>query len=136
MFEGNYALFIAGIIAWFAMLIGAIFNGALRENVLEPRLGSAALPLSGMTAAVIFTLITYIMLTWLDHMYATRELLMLGLFWLLLTVVFEFAFGRYVLRKNWGELWAAYDLRTGNLLSLVLLYIIFLPLLVSRWFDV
>lgn len=126
-------LYAAGLIAWLAMVAGAIANGALREYVLAPQLGTAALPLSGVTGSAIFTLITFVLLKRLGMTHTSRELLMLGLMWLALTVAFEFAFGRLAMGKSWGELLAAYNLRTGNLWSAVLVYIAFLPLLVSRW---
>jgi len=75
-----------------------------------------------------------VMLKWLGKPYSSRELLTLGISWLVLIVVFEFTFGHYAAGKEWADLWAAYDLRTGNLWSLLLLYTVFLPLLVSRWF--
>lgn len=133
MLEGGKNLYAAGLIAWLAMAAGAILNGALREYALAPLLGAAALPLSAVTGSAIFTLITYVLLKWLGRTRTKRELLMLGLMWLALTVAFEFGFGRLAMGKSWGELLAAYDLRTGNLWSAVLVYITFMPLLVSRW---
>lgn len=135
MIPGKDSLYLAGMLAWIVMLVCAILNGAFREIVLAPQIGSAAQPLSGVTGAAIFTLITYMMLKWLGKPYSSRELLTLGVFWLLFIIVFEFTFGRYVMGKEWGDLLAAYDLRTGNLWSLLLLYTAFLPLLVSRWFK-
>ncbi len=133
MFAGGKTLYSAGLAAWLAMVAGAVANGALREYVLAPQLGAAALPMSGVTGSAIFTLITFVLLKRLGSTHTGRELLLVGLMWLALTVAFEFGFGHLAMGKSWGELLAAYDLRTGNLWSAVLVYITFLPLLVSRW---
>lgn len=135
MFRGNDNLYVAGLVAWITMLVGAVLNGVLREKILAPRIGSVALSLSAVTGALIFTLITYLLLKWLHKVYATQALITLGIIWLLLTVVFEFTFGHYVLGKDWSELWAAYDLRTGNLWSALLLYIVFLPFILAKWLE-
>ena len=133
MVNGLNPLYKAGTIAWVAMLIAAVLNGAFREMVLVARFGPISLPLSGISCAIIFTLITYIMFKCLGGTYTIREVLMLGLVWLLVTVAFEFVFGHYVLGSGWDELIEAYDVTTGNLWSVLLLFTFFLPLMVSRW---
>lgn len=140
MFTGDYmffpgikALYVAGMATWFIMLISAILNGVMREIILAPRLGAAALPLSALSGAAIFTLLTYVMLKRLGNIYTNRELLTLGFLWLIFTILFEFIFGHYALKKEWSDLLSAYDLRTGNLWSVLLLYMAFLPLLVAKW---
>jgi hypothetical protein len=40
-----------------------------------------------------------------------------------LTVAFEFGFGHWVDRKSWAELLENYDLRTGHVFLLVLLWV-------------
>jgi len=125
-------LFQAGIIAWIVMLFGAIVNGGLREKILQPRVGSLALPISALSGAIIFTVIAYVMFKWVDIIYTTQETFILGIMWFVLTILFEFIFGRYVLKQGWKKLIKAYDVRTGNLWSVLLLYLIVLPFVVSK----
>jgi hypothetical protein len=53
-----------------------------------------------------------------------------GLFWLVLTVTFEFLFGRYVAGASWEALLADYDVLRGRLWPLVLLTTLLAP---SLW---
>ena len=57
---------------------------------------------------------------------------MIGLAWLGMTVLFEFIFGRLMVRKSWGELLQAYDITSGNLWLLVLLVIAISPILAAK----
>ena len=130
--EGVCLLYEAGFIAWLGMLVCAILNGLLREQLLQKVAGKAALPLSSFSGAVLFTLVAYIMFCWLNVSYSVQENLFLGLFWFFLTILFECAFGRWALKKTWRQIVEAYDIRTGNLWCLLLLYILALPYVVSK----
>jgi len=105
---------------WLVLAALAIGNGVLREQVLarlfEPTL---ALPLSGISLSLLILLITWFVLPWFGALRASQYAVIGGQ-WLLLTLAFEFGFGRYVAGKSWAQLLAAYDLSTGNLWLLVL----------------
>ena len=53
----------------------------------------------------------------------TRRALEIGATWAVLTVVFEFGFGHWVGGQSWTELARDYDLSSGRLFSLVLLWV-------------
>jgi len=125
-------LYEAGIIAWVVMLFGAILNGGLREKILQPRVGALALPISALSGAMIFTGIAYVMFQWVGILYTRQEMFILGLIWFVLTILFEIIFGRYVLKVGWKKILEAYDVRTGNLWIILLLYLFFLPFIVSK----
>jgi len=117
---------------WAAFIPIAILNGLLREKGLVPLLGQRlALPLSGVSCAIFFFLLTYITLPWLGQLRSGRYRL-IGIAWLVMTVAFEFLFGRLVARKSWGELLLAYDPTSGNLWLPVLLVVAVSPWLVAR----
>jgi len=114
------------------MLIGAILNGVLREKILQPRIKSLALPISALSGAILFTIIAYVMFKWGNIICTTRETLILGSMWFVFTILFEFIFGHYILKEDWKKLFKAYDVRNGNLWSVLLLYLLFLPFIVSK----
>lgn len=117
---------------WAAFIPIAILNGALREKCLVPLLGQRlALPLSGISCSILFFLLTNSALPWLGPLKPCHYRL-IGIAWLVMTVAFEFLFGRLVAQKPWGELLQAYDLTTGNLWLLVLLTIAVSPWLTAR----
>jgi urea transporter len=53
----------------------------------------------------------------------------IGATWLLLTLAFEFGFGRFVDHKTWSELFHDYNLLRGRTWPLVLAFLAALPLL-------
>lgn len=56
----------------------------------------------------------------------------IGLFWLVLTVCFEFLFGHYVAGHPWERLLADYNLLAGRLWVLILATLLFTPALAGR----
>jgi hypothetical protein len=117
---------------WISFIPIAIINGLLREKYLVPFFSmSLALPLSGISCALLFFILAYFSLPWLNPLTLYQSLL-IGLFWLVMTVLFEFLFGRIVAHKPWEELMQAYNLSSGNLWILVLIVIAAAPALVSK----
>ena len=120
------AVGLKALIVWAGILVLAIANGALREAVLIPKLGTpAGLVLSGLLLSALIVAVAYLSLPWLE----TRRLPHLfgiGLGWLALTVVFEFSFGLWQ-GKTWPVLLEAYTFKSGNIWPLVLGVIAFAP---------
>lgn len=120
------------VVIWASFIPVAILNGTFREFCLAPFLGPRlALPLSGISAGLLFFLLTYFTLTWLGRL-RSGDYWGVGLAWLLMTVLFEFLFGRLVAHKSWSEMLQSYNLISGNLWTLVLLVIACSPRIVAR----
>jgi len=120
------------VIAWFPMIVIAVANGALREAWLVPRLGKDA---AGQVSTVLLValLAVYIALvtrTW--RMAGSRQALATGALWLVLTLVFEFALGRFVSGLSWREMLADYNLAAGRLWALVPIWVAVAPYLFYR----
>ena len=62
-----------------------------------------------------------------------KELLLMGVIWLGLTIMFEFGFGHFVMGHSWEKLLADYNLFQGRLWSLVLLSVLLGPLIWGWW---
>jgi hypothetical protein len=56
----------------------------------------------------------------------------IGALWLLLTLIFQFAFGRLVLNKSWGQLLEAYTFKDGDIWPAVLIVTALAPWLSAR----
>jgi len=122
---------IKAIAIWLAILVLASANGALREAVLNPRLGSApGLVLSGVLLSCVILATAYAAAPWLG-VRSPRLLLLTGLGWLALTLAFEFSFG-LARGKPMAEILDAYAFRGGNLWPLVLVITAFAPWLAAR----
>lgn len=116
---------------WALILLLAILNGITREALLTPAFGQVpGLLISGLLLCALILLVTYLTLPWLSV--AVREQqLRLGIFWLLLTLVFEFAFG-LAQGKPLSVILSAYTFRGGNLWPLVLCVTAVAPRLMAR----
>ncbi len=120
-----------GLIVWSAIVVLAIFNGIIRESLLIPGLGSVAgLFVSGLLLSSFIIGVTYLALPWLG-VRSTRSLLLLGICWLVLTLVFEFSFG-LARGKSLDQLLAAYSFKGGNIWPLVLVVTVIAPWFASK----
>lgn len=124
---------IKALLIWLVILGAAFLNGGLRELVLVPSLGMPyALILSGVILSVCVLVIAVIAVPKLGPM-TTHEALGIGVFWLLLTLLFEFGFGRLVQHKPWRELLGAYTFAGGNVWPIVLLVVVLAPVIAQRF---
>jgi hypothetical protein len=117
---------------WFAILLMANVNGALREVLLIRPFGPVAgRSISTLLLCAIIVLISWLSIDWIKP--ATRaEAVQIGILWLVLTLAFEFLVGHYVFRKSWPDLLEDYDLSRGRIWVLALLTVSTAPLLTAR----
>ena len=110
--------FLKYFIAWFPMLMLAIANGALRDLVYKKYLGElAAHQVSTFSLMILFAIYTWLVIKYIPPVSASQAILV-GLCWLVLTLIFEFGFGRY--RGNsWSTLLEDYNLLKGRLWILI-----------------
>jgi hypothetical protein len=115
------------LLAWFVLLAVAMVNGALRESTYGRYVSElTAHQLSCLTGILLFAVVI--------HQYvrrwppaSAREAWHTGLFWMVLTVAFEFLFFHYVGGHSWEALLANYDLGAGRLWPLILLWVAVAP---------
>lgn len=117
---------------WSVILVFAILNGALREKMLMPACGIFAGHIaSGILLSACIFLVAWAAAPWYGPL-DSRQWLLIGFFWLLLTLVFEFSFGHFMQHKTWAELFDAYTFMGGNIWPLVLVATFFSPWLVAK----
>lgn len=122
------------LIAWWVMLLVAMANGALRDLTYGRLVGPlAAQQLS--TVSGILLLGCVMGLFQRRHPAASaRQAVAIGLFWMTLTVAFEFLFFHYLGGHSWAELLANYDVAAGRTWVLVLVWLAVAPYLFHRLF--
>ncbi len=59
--------------------------------------------------------------------YTKRNLLKIGIMWIVMTIIFEFAFGYYVRGSSWSEMLGAYYFWQGELWIFVLISVVIIP---------
>src|SRR5574341_1554072 len=95
-------------LAWLALLLLAILNGAFRLGRLIPYIGERdGLIASTLSLCVIILGAAWALLPWIRPGTA-RDAWIVGALWLGLTLAFEFLAGHYVFGESWEELLAAY----------------------------
>lgn len=117
---------------WLVILVLAILNGTLREKALIPMLGDVSgLVASGVTLSLCVFIVAFAAAPRYGRM-TSRQWILVGLFWLGLTLAFEFGFGLFVQHKSPGALLAAYTFRGGNLWPVVLAVTFLSPWLAAK----
>ncbi|MFP2997791.1 hypothetical protein ABN763_17900 [Spongiivirga sp. MCCC 1A20706] len=115
------------IIAWFPMIVIAIVNGLFREKFLASRFNELqAHQLSTASMIILFGVYVWILIKiWFPT--SAKQAIMIGLIWLVLTVIFEFLFGHYVAGHSWNKLLDDYDIVKGRVWVLVLIWVCIAP---------
>lgn len=118
--------------SWGGMVILSILNGALREKVYDqfmPEL--SAHQLSTFIGIILFGVYIWI-LTGVCRIESSKQAFVIGGMWLIMTVAFEFLFGRYVVGNTWNKLFRDYNLLKGRVWPLVLIWIAVAPYVFYR----
>jgi len=117
---------------WLLIVAAAILNGFLREKVLVSTMGTeAALPASGVLLATLVFLVALMSIPFIRPA-DTKSCIRIGLYWLVLTLSFEFLFGYFIVGKSWSEIVQVFNVQRGDLFILVLLTTGFSPWLAAR----
>lgn len=124
-------LILKALAVWLLILVCAVVNGAFRESVLVPRFGSLpAFVVSGVLLLLCIVAVSTALVPWFGRLLVSGYLL-IGILWLILTLVFEFGFGHFLQHKTWPQLLKAYTFQEGNLWPLVLIVTTLAPLLAA-----
>jgi hypothetical protein len=117
---------------WLLLLVFAFVNALFRGFVLETAVGpEAAHVLATTTLAGAVFLASFLWVGTSPRRYSPRTLLAVGVGWAVLTLAFEFSWGRLVAGRPWSELLSEYDLSRGRLFGLVIAAELVSPLLVG-----
>jgi hypothetical protein len=121
--------------AWFTMLGVAMVNGGVRDMTYGKQLPELlANQLSCLSGIILLGVVIFL---YMRHwaLGSARQALYLGLFWMVLTLAFEFLFFHYAAGHPWPELLANYDVANGRLWPLVLVWVAVAPYLSYRYLN-
>ena len=125
--ETKIYLYAFGIWVLFAVL--TIINGAIRNSWYAPKVGELkGHQISTIIGIAYVLIVTYLFVGMIETDVTKTDLLMIGVFWLIITIIFEFGFGHYIMGHPWSKLLADYNLLEGRLWSLFLLTTVISPL--------
>ncbi|GAB3102939.1 hypothetical protein G8770_09930 [Aestuariicella hydrocarbonica] len=122
---------IKAIAIWFVMVLAAMANGIFREKIVTVYLGqSVALPASGILLSVFILIIVYNAIDYIVPKKASI-FLTLGVFWVSLTLMFEYGFGYFVLGAEISQINQVFNVSSGNLFVWVVVVTLLSPLLIA-----
>lgn len=122
-------VFLRAIVVWIVIILAETVHGIARIQILEPSVGEfRARQMAVFSGAAIIFLVTRSLIGWIgaNGRYA---LVAIGLFWVVLTIAFELLIGRFVFGFSWQRIAAEYDITSGSLMPLGLVFLVFCPLL-------
>jgi len=121
------------VLAWIPMLMIAVANGAIRQATFAKSMTELrAHQLSTLIGSVLIGLfVWFVMRTWPPS--STRQAQLIGIVWVLLTIIFEFFMGLALARKPLSQVLHDYNLPAGRLWVLFLLWLGLAPWVFFRF---
>ncbi|NWG28953.1 MAG: hypothetical protein HXY48_10525 [Ignavibacteriaceae bacterium] len=125
-------LYLKSFAIWFILAVSAILVATFRVSPLLPQFGEqTAHQLGTILYLIVQFIIIYLFIRKLK-IKDVKTLLGIGFFWVVITVIFEFVFGHYVMGHPWPKLFADYNLLNGRLWVMVLINNLTAPLISGR----
>jgi hypothetical protein len=111
------------LLAWLGVVVLGLFNATVRQVVYGRYVSElAGHQISSLTFAILVGLYAWALGGFLK-LSSPGEAIGVGLMWMVLTAVFEFTLGRYVVGDPWGKLLHDYDLLDGRVWGLFVLWV-------------
>lgn len=119
-------------LTWMLMMLAETGHGAVREIFIAPLIGALrARQLGVLIGSVIVVLIAWLCSRWLKAN-TPRKQWAVGVFWVVLTLLFEFSLGRAT-GASWSRLLSDYNPAQGGFMLLGLFVMFIAPRLVAKW---
>jgi hypothetical protein len=120
------------IAVWLVLIGAEMIHGIVRSVVLMPRVGDKRARQIGVFTGSLMNLgVTHLFSECIGAR-TVHARVVIGVVWVVLTVVFEVTFGRLVMRSSWERIRSDYDLAHGGLLPLGLVALAGSPLVAAR----
>lgn len=121
-----------GAAVWLVMIFAESVHGILRGLFLAPLVGDfPARQIAFFGAVLLIFVIAYLGIGWVNAP-PTHALFAVGALWMILTALFEFGLGYFVMQHPPGRMLEDYDLSRGGLMGFGLLFLIFAPWLAEK----
>ncbi len=115
-------ILLRAIAVWLLIIAAETIHGVLRTILLAPLMGDfRARQLSVFTGCILIFTVAYFLTAWIGAK-TKKQLLAVGVLWVLLTVLFEIALGRMLLDLPWNRIVKDYDLSRGGFAWVWLLF--------------
>jgi hypothetical protein len=121
------------IVIWLLLMAAEFIHGTIRTLWLSPAIGDfRARQIGVFTGSILMLTIVFFCINWIGSE-KKRELVALGILWLILTLLFEIGLGHFVFGYSWEKIWEDYDILKGGLLPFGLLLLALSPLFAAKF---
>ena len=128
-------MYLRYFVAWFPIIILAFANATIREAVYKRYVSElAAHQISTLTLGILAGIYVWVLSRHLK-LQSSGQAVGVGLMWLVMTVIFETALGRYVSGNPWRQVLRDYNILEGRVWSLFLLWLTVSPYVFYRIKD-
>jgi len=126
------SMLLRSVAVWLCLMAAETVHGIVRTGYLAPAVGDfRARQIAVFTGSALIVGLSVMFIRALRPG-TVAEALGIGVLWLVLTLTFELALGRYGLHASWARIAEDYNLRRGGLLPIGLLVLTMTPLLAAR----
>ena len=123
---------IKALVIWLVIIFIEFIHGVLRSIFLAPLFGDfQARQISVFIGSLLILTIAYLSIRWIRAT-TIASLIVVGLVWLVLTLLFELSLGHLVLGLSWERMTSDYDIPHGGLLPFGLIFLTLSPLIAAR----
>lgn len=106
---------------WIILALSAIIIAIFRNGLLLPPFGEQTAHQVGTLVFLIVQFVIIFVFIKKNNLKERRLLLIIGIFWVIFTIIFEFLFGHYIIGHPWQKLFADYNIFNGRIWILVLI---------------
>jgi hypothetical protein len=124
-------ILLKSLLIWVSILVLGVLNGGLRNYIITPLITEKfSRPLSGITLSCLIFIVSLIFIPLLGKGLKITYIQM-GILWVLLTIIVETIIG-LIQGSTFNQIINAYNITTGDLWLLVVLFIGFVPLIIAK----
>lgn len=121
------------IVIWLLLMAVEFIHGTIRTLWLSPAIGDfTARQISVFTGSFLMLTIVLFCIGWIGFE-KKRELVALGIFWLILTLLFEIGLGHFAFGYSWEKIGEDYNILKGGLLPIGLLLLALSPPVAAKF---
>lgn len=123
---------VRAFLVWLLIIFTESIHGTIRQIFIAPLIGNfPARRMAFFVGLILILAIAFLFIRWINAP-SVKSLLLVGLVWAILTLVFEFGLGFFVLNYPRERIFEDYDISRGGLMGFGILFMFFAPFLAAK----
>ncbi len=128
----KFMYLVRGLIIWLAIIFAESIVGTLREMFIAPLVGDfTARRIAFFGSVLLIFLFSYFFIRWIAAT-TVKSLFIVGSVWMILTALFEFGLGIFVMNYSLERMLEDYDITRGGLMLFGMIFMFFAPWLAAK----